>query len=283
MVNIDDLLFVIVLYKNNLQSSASYVTLCEWFSANNVCGNILVYDNSPDSIEKIMDNHHVVNYIHDSSNPGVSKAYNVSAQFGYKRGKKWLVLLDNDTKISKDYLPQLMEAINNNYNVKLFAPMLRTNGFFVSPSAYYCKKGFPKKKVNSGLQLIKHINFLNSGLCINIEAFLEVGGYDERIQLYFSDYEFVDRFKKKHPQVYVLKTIMEHELSDMVFWTFENASRTFVYYCRGAKIAINSLSSWFCYTFIVISRALKLSFRYRRIIFFRILLTDFVLFRKKNE
>ncbi len=95
--NANAILAVLVLYKSRLEDSATFVSLSSSLKNSNAKMDIVVYDNSPTPMvtesEHISDNWRI-HYLHDETNPGVSKAYNEGFRIARKLQKRWLLLLD---------------------------------------------------------------------------------------------------------------------------------------------------------------------------------------------
>src|SRR5688572_24441325 len=98
---VDEILFVIVLYKKQPAESLAYISIRNATQGSSVQPAIFLYDNSPEA--------HTLNvggiiYRHDPENGGVSKAYNEGFLVARDTEKKWLMLLDQDTAPDADFL-----------------------------------------------------------------------------------------------------------------------------------------------------------------------------------
>src|ERR1700761_7469844 len=94
---LDKLFVSIVLYKQNLTDSPSFISLTKSLKDLSVC-NLLVYDNSPYPHivpEKL--GMWEITYIHNANNDGISKAYNQAAVYAEKLNKEWLLFIDQDS------------------------------------------------------------------------------------------------------------------------------------------------------------------------------------------
>ncbi len=205
---VSDIQFVIVLYKQQLAASKSFLALKASLDRLKEKGNLFIYDNSPEKqpyASLTQDRFQESIYVHDPENGGLSVAYNAAARHAGQSGRKWLFLLDQDTTFPEDTLEQYLRSIEAHPEIELFVPILQiANGLFMSPCRYKYKWGKLMKSVEPGLHAFADTVPVNSGLCVNLEAFLAVGGYNENIRLDGADYQFIERFRKKYPTYMVL-------------------------------------------------------------------------------
>jgi len=267
---VEGILFILVIYKRRLNESDSFISLINSLKNTHLNIDIFVYDNSPSAMilqEELSGGNWKIHYVHDDTNPGVSKAYNEGFKLGKKLNKKWLLLLDQDTKLPDDAMIKYCKAVQDNNEYSLFAPILvSTNGIIYSPCNYFFKRGFPMKSIEIGLVNARRKSLLNSGLLISRDIFEKVGGYNEKLKLDFSDFEFLDRYRKISDQFFIINTECIHELSsneEDMHLSITNFTR----YCKGLKIYIVADFDSFCLLCITLIRACKLSFRFRSIDF----------------
>ena len=275
---LNDTLAVLVLYETRLEHCESFLSLSKNLENSGSKMDIVVYDNSPEPVyetETGFDNWNI-HYIHDRSNPGVSKAYNEGFKIGRKLDKKWLLLLDHDTTFPEDALVKYFDAMNSNKNSVLFAPILKVNNKIYSPSKYYLKRGFRLKSIKAGLNTIRKKTLLNSGLCISLAAFEKIGGFNEKVKLYFSDFNFIDKYRRHYTGFIVLDTICEHKMFTIENKNAQSQLRRFIYFCEGAR---NSGDKWidFCIYFsFAFLRAIKLSITFKTFGFIMVFFHNFL-------
>ncbi len=271
---ISEILFVVVLYKKKIAECESIITLTE--SVNECNLDIFVYDNSPDynlNVPDTMGNCRV-HYFGDRENPGVSKAYNSGALFAQKTGKKWLILCDQDTMFQNEFFRNLYTAVNN-FSPSLLAPFLYSNSMLISPCGFTMNYGYPLKIVpQPGFKELNGISLLNSGLIVSLEAYMRCGGYNEKVFLDFSDFDFLKRFKKTSNKVYLLNVHLNHHLESAFKQKFND--QRFIRYARSYRGAIHSLYDLITISPIVCLRSLKLSMSYHSFLPFKLFLLFFV-------
>lgn len=270
-----ELLVVVIIYNLDVRKCSSLISL----NANSGYLDVVVYDNSLNNINnnKFDDFTYLnIKYIHNPNNPGVSKGYNFAAQYALKKNKPFLLLLDQDTYLPVDALNKYLAAARFNNEIALFAPFLNFNDKIYSPCNYFMHKGFHKHIFKLGINNLKNINFLNSGLLIRVDAFNIAGGYDENIRLYFSDFEFINRFKTHYKKYFLLDLTCLHELASADKSDLNKALERFEMYCSDGRNASKSFLLKFQYFITVGLRAIKLSVYFKNSMFIKVFYTFFL-------
>ena len=199
-INRSPILPVVILYNMDLYDSNVYKSLlCQYPSM-----SIVVYDNSPDAHE-ISDKNII--YFHDENNGGVSAGYNYAAKEARKSESfSFLLLLDQDTIFSSDYIKKLENAIVELPNIDVFVPIVFFNGNMVfSP---YKRSLFVGNNVvlGEGKYSLKRYLPVNSGACIRLKAFNQIDGYNPSIMLDFADIDFFSRLCQVSDEFYLLNS-----------------------------------------------------------------------------
>lgn len=276
MIGLDTILIVVVLYKCRFEDAKSIETLSK--SLEGICDikmELVVYDNSPQynsyTLYSPLFNIH---YVPDFSNSGVSKAYNTAYSIGKKMGKKYLLLLDQDTKFPLTYCRDLT-IIEDKYS--LVMPKLEAKDVIISPCYYRLGRGFPMndKKCVVGESSLKGRNFLNSGALISISLYEAVGGFDERVPLYFSDFNFFNRAKQHISSYYQMNTLLHHDMSSNDETNLEQFVGRFKLYCDGAFVCYHNLGGIILMCINVFLRAIKVGIKFRTFQFIEIALKSF--------
>lgn len=259
---------VIVIYNQDLFLSDSFISLKNSLVNSNFELDLLVYDNSKESAFK-KDGLEIENlnitYIHNPSNPGVGKAYNVAVEIASKSNKKWILILDQDSKFPINAINCYVNAVLNYPDIKLFAPLLISKNTIISPCVYKFRRGFAVKKIDHGIHALNTYVPINSGLLIDIAVFNKVGGYNENIKLDFSDFFFMSKLKKVISNFVLLDLTFGHLLStfDESSNSIESVQKRYELFCSGGKHSVNSVID-FCYLFMVVFlRGLNLSFQFK--------------------
>ena len=272
--SINKILAIIVLYQVPLTDSITIQSLNKSLKKHNAVLDLFVYDNSPISLyskTNFVFESFRVHYISNPKNGGISLAYNIGAEYAEQLNKQWLFLLDDDTDFSENSIGNYLKAINTiGEKIYLFAPYLyqTPSNILASPSYSFFRRGFISKGFKSGQHLIKHRIMFNSGLCVKLNAFKKIGGYNEKVRMYGSDYAFIYRYKRAYKYFYLLpiKAIHNSSLNNLnvsqekILWRFSM-------FCEGNGYLAENIFEWFLYTLYVFLRTLKLSFKYHSTVF----------------
>lgn len=264
-----DILFVIVIYKKHLLESESYRS----FLSEEKVKALYVYDNSPNRQEI---NFPEVIYNHDSRNLGLSRAYNTAAKYARDRGYSWIILLDQDSDFSSITISDYINAINYTPNIRLFAPLVQSGEKFMSPSKVHHKHSTLQNSVPTGIVNLREYSPINSGMCINVDAFFECGGYNENVPLDYSDFQFVERFRRHYQFAYIIDKVVKQDFS--VFSDDEASTlKRYAIFCRCLKgCERSSLSDNFWYFFTVLKRGTSICLRLRTLKPYQILWTQYI-------
>ncbi len=265
-----EVLAVLVLYGRTLGESITFRSLEEGLRRVGERLDLFVYDNSAVASHPAPAAGWEIEYRHDPTNPGVSRAYLEGARFAAERGKRWLLLLDQDTRFPLEAITVYADALRRYPTEVLFAPVLRAGVRIVSPCAYRFPRGTPLRTIATGLQDFSGKSVLNSGMCISVAAYLDVGGHDPRIGLDFSDHEFIDRFKRRHERVRVLPLECQHGFSGELRSGVDAGLQRFRFFCLGVRYASRGGLQSALGAAMVFGRACRLAFRHRHPGFLRI-------------
>jgi hypothetical protein len=272
----ENTLITLVLYHCNLENSDAYKTLIEANKEKRL--QVLIYNNSPEvKIDHPRNSFHQIEIINDNSNAGVSKAYNCGACKAKELKLNWLLIVDQDTIFPPDFFEKTQLNIKQYSTKKLFAPILTSNKQYLSPCHFKFNRGKVANDVTIGLNDFKNKSLLNSGLLIDVTTYLEIGGYNEKIKLDFSDFYFISKFQKKHNHFVLTNVTCEHDLSTSET-NLEKQLIRFEFYCAGAIEYGKSVNQLFQIYLLIIFRTLLLSFRQKTVKYFVVLKTH--LFRK---
>ena len=263
-------LAVLVLYGRALGESVTFRSLDEGLRGLGERLDLLVYDNSAVASRPEPAAGWQIEYRHDPGNPGVSRAYLEGAKVAAERGKRWLWLLDQDTWFPPQAIAVYADAVRRYPSEVLLAPVLRSGERIVSPCAYRFPRGAPLRATTTGLQDLAGKSLLNSGMCISVAAYLDVGGHDPRIGLDFSDHEFIDRFKRRYARARILPLECRHGFSGELRSGVDAGLQRFRFFCRGVRYAAHGGLQSALGTAMVVGRACRLAFRHRHPGFLRI-------------
>lgn len=277
--SLPSLLGVVVIYNIIIEECQTLMSLNKSASFIGQTLDIVLYDNSsmPQRNDTLQFSHLRCIYYHDSTNPGVSKAYNYAAGEASRMKKEFILLLDQDTLFPEETLIRYLEGINAYPNHHLFCPILQTKNGVFSPTKYFFRRGMKWANVKPGIHLLKNRNVLNSGLLVNLEVYQGIGGYNEQIELYFSDFDFVNRYKQRYQEMVVINLICFHSLSDFDNVDVYSAIKRFKHYVRGSYYSILNYTDYVYLFITILSRSVKLSLRYRNLQFLKIFFKQYLI------
>jgi len=269
----NELLAVLVLYKTRLEDSKTFVSLTASLRSIDVRLDLVVYNNSPDDEYEGLADHpdwHI-NYIADSSNNGVSKAYNTAAEIALRLGKKWLLLLDQDTIFPMETIASYLKAIEAHPDKQLIAPLMRNKNYIISPCRYKLMRGTPLKHIAPGMHSFNGLSLINCGLCIAVSGFQAIKGYNELLPLDFSDHDFIRRFQRKAAKEFVLIDLkVVHELSSHSKNSLVSDLVRFRFYLSATQNMPASVTERLLLKSNALVRSLKLSLLHRNLSFFKL-------------
>jgi GT2 family glycosyltransferase len=177
---------------------------------------VLVWDNSPSAL-----NEHSLPlsciYRHAEKNEGVSGAYNAAAVVARERGCAWLLLLDQDTSVTAEFLRGMLahaaEVINDE-PVAAVVPFLYAGSFCLSPRLWRFGRHAPLPRTASSYTERREMFAANSGTLMRVGALAAIGGYAKRFLLDYSD---IDVFHRLHARGFGVRIAcdlgLEHEVA----------------------------------------------------------------------
>ncbi len=274
MQDSDEILTVLVLYNSTLHEAPAYISLSAALHAGNTRGSLFVYDNSPQSQMIGSSDVWTTYYVHDSTNPGVSKAYNAGFTYATARGLRWMMLVDQDTDFPVDIFDHFRRGRLADPQCGIFAPTLVDSAGIVSPFRQRLAGGRRLKTVSVGRIDLGDMYAINSGLLVSVNLFHAAGGYDERVRLDFSDVNFFRRLRSYATYFVVLNTVCRHTLSSSSTDTkLKDALNRFIFYVEGSRITGREFGNTMLFELYALLRAVKLSWKYRSLRFFGTLIT----------
>lgn len=271
-------LVILVLYKTTVCDSVAYNTLIDSINFTKIDDiSFFVYDNSP-LPHDYTNNNRISKYIHDPLNSGLSKAYNIGALYAKENNFNYILLSDQDTSFDKSFFKLIIEPINKNKDVKIFAPILiLKNSSNFSPTLYKYKRGHPVSLIPNQKYSLNKYSPVNSGMLIDLDFYLSVGGYNEKVRLDFADFQFIERARKKTKYFYLVDTKCLQDFSNDILDVNALLNR-FQLYCESAKNCYSpTVLDKVQYFYAVLRHALGLTIRTKRFDFIKIFFKKYLL------
>jgi GT2 family glycosyltransferase len=234
------ILAVVVLYKCELSRSQTVYSLFQILNENPELAkqfSLILYDNSPHPQSLAMPAAFSTHYVHDPSNAGLAAPYNFALARAESEGRAWLLLLDQDTTLTRDFLLELLEAVsslNASPRVATIVPKLLVNGIMYSPALPFIeqlRRQFlpPKQPISQndvGVSPQPMCSY-NSGSTFRVSALRSVGGFPLEFWLDFLDHAVSDALFAAGFRVYVMHAKLAHEssysdLGSLPIWRLHN-------------------------------------------------------------
>lgn len=236
-----DLYIAVVLYN---QKISEIVSLANFLKLKKTYKNLylLVFDNSNKDISylntEMYHNYYqdlIIYHSNSGNNIGLSKNYNKAIDYIRNHSDDWwLMLADDDTTFSMQYLENCIEAANGG-KCDLITGVIKG----ISPVAH-SKIKFDQSDYIINPGVYKNIYCINSGLWIHSKIFDVIGKYDERLFLDMVDYWFMDVCKEHDVnKVLVVSGKVTQDFSGNSFGSLRGSMirykiyrKDFKYYCK---------------------------------------------------
>jgi GT2 family glycosyltransferase len=237
------ILSVIVLYNCELAQSQSFSSLLQILKENPECAknfSLVLYDNSPQPQGHLILAGFPIHYIHDPSNGGLASAYNFALARADSEEREWLLLLDQDTALTSEFILELVEAtktLHSRTEVAAIVPKLRVNGRIDSPASDFLgllrHQFLPPEKPMSedvvGIQQQPLCSY-NSGSTLRVTALRSIGGFPVEFWLDFMDHAIFHALFTNGYRVYVMLATLAHnssysDIDSLPLWRLRNILR----------------------------------------------------------
>jgi hypothetical protein len=261
------ILAVLVTYQVDFRNCSTWQSLQQHPAAQQM--HWLIYDNSGGAPLQPAPSP-LLSYQHHPENPGVSSAYLEAGRLAAEKNCVWMLLLDQDSVFPPNWFERYAAAVSESPAGVLFAPIIRSGHLLLSPSRYRWGRTWPAPTPpKSPFELRQHAP-INAGTLLQTNAYLRAGGHIPEVALDFSDFAFLHRFQKQHPNGHLVDLTLQHSLSGTGRPLVEHSLRRFEKYCQGAKAFQRDGGPALALTAWTIWRALLLSFRYQNVNFFAV-------------
>jgi GT2 family glycosyltransferase len=234
------ILAVIVLYNCELSRSQSLCSFLEVLKANPELArrfSLVVYDNSPQAQRPVAAEGFPTHYVHDPANGGLASAYNFALARAESEEREWLLLLDQDTTPTQEFLCELVEAataLNANAQVAAIVPKLVVNGEIHSPATEFIEQmrrqfqppALPITEDAVGI-MQQPLCPYNSGSTIRVSALRSIGGFPPEFWLDYLDHAVFHALHVHGYRIYVMLAKLAHDSShsdigSVPIWRLQN-------------------------------------------------------------
>lgn len=223
-------LATVVLYKRSIERSEAVQALLQLLAADPALAatfRVLLYDNSPEAQNVPGTPGIALSYRHDARNAGLPAAYNHALALAAEDGIPWLMLLDQDTRVTADYLHELIAlqpVAHQDPKLAAFVPKLTGLTGLRSPCLEFIdsvrrqitlprwRRPLIVPPETYGPQP-RRLTAFNSGAVIRTQAMLALGGFPSAYWLDFLDTAVFHDLYKNGNYLFVMKNTLTHSLS----------------------------------------------------------------------
>ncbi len=205
------ILILLVLYQQTPEESISYRTLSDSIEAFELPYELVIFNNFSDIRIQDSGQYHVINSV---ENLMLSGAYNHALKLADKYEANWLLLLDQDSTLTKAYFSELSRFLfsNNDKSVVQAVPKLFSGNKMISPHTPCFYSSYRKSVKKQGIHK-RHIISLNSVSLLNVEFIKSVGGFSPEFPLDMLDYSTSLKIYKAGKKTALLDVALNHDLS----------------------------------------------------------------------
>lgn len=217
---------VVVLYNMTFSESPTIISLNQLLASGAFpeIRKILIFDNSEQGTEPVELEGRFI-YYHSKKNVGLAQAYNYALDQS-NDDTEWLMTLDQDTKLTKEYLSELISTSSElSETVAAVAPIVTDNERQISPVCSDTLRPLHTELPKKNRVYSKDIMVINSGTAIRTIFLRELGGYNIHFPLDYLDHWLCWRIFNEHQQIYILSNKLEHQLSVLDYKNHMNLSR----------------------------------------------------------
>jgi hypothetical protein len=217
------IVIVVVLYKRSPAQSQTINGLADAFArAPELLQSfqVFLWDNSPvPMVDPTLPFPFI--YRHGGRNLGTAGAYNRAMEFAESVDAAWLLLFDQDTTISQEFLPRMLEysrRFQHSLEIATVVPFIRSHGTLVSPrriGSFNRVKQIPLSV--SGVYKQKAYA-VNSATLMRVAALREIGGYSEDFWLDLSDVYAFQGMHRMGRYMFIAQDLqLQHSIAAMDF------------------------------------------------------------------
>jgi GT2 family glycosyltransferase len=234
------ILAVVVLYQCSLAQSQSVSSLLQILIDNPEFAkyfSLVLYDNSPQAQSLLIEADFPICYFHDGSNRGLPAAYNFALARAETEQCTWLLLLDQDTWLTREFIAELLattKTLHAQPDVAAIVPKLMVHGKIDSPATHFfdLMRGqfqAPRPAMRQDVVGIQQqrLACYNSGATLRVSALRNLGGFPPEYWLDFLDHAVFHALFVGGFRLYVLLARLQHDSSyadigSVPAWRFHN-------------------------------------------------------------
>jgi Glycosyl transferase family 2 len=176
---------------------------------------VVIYDNSPEPCAKPAADISGCTYVHDRENGGTAAAYMLAAATARDSGVDWLLLLDQDTRLSPDYLAALalVLATSSGPTPGALVPWVVHEDTPISPARITWSGTIAPLRHDSQLRGLPGLTAIASGSLLHVPSFLELLPLPKGLWLDYVDHWVFRCLQKRSHVVTIVDQVLQHDLS----------------------------------------------------------------------
>ena len=183
---------------------------------------IIVVDNgsTDGSIDKLEKEFSWVKFVKNESNKGYTGGNNIGIKYALKKGSDYILILNNDTVVGKDFLEPLLETAQSDPDIGIVGGKITCYDDPSRIESVWNDHGWGVGAIKIGEGEIdlgqynkeRQVQGINGAMMlIKASVFLTVGFFDESYFLYVDETEFCYRVKNKFKIVYEPRSVVLHK------------------------------------------------------------------------
>jgi GT2 family glycosyltransferase len=172
-----------------------------------------LYNNSPEIKITESEEYQVVN---STKNDMLAGAYNYALEEACKNNCDWLLLLDQDTNLTKEYFEEINEVLASKPKASAIIPILKKGEIHLSPHSYFPKLGYwwiLHEIKDAGIIENRTIAAFNSASVLSVSDLQLINGFSKEYPLDMLDTNVFYNLCCLDKQFYLLNTELQHDLS----------------------------------------------------------------------
>ncbi|CAN5515091.1 glycosyltransferase [soil metagenome] len=209
------ILAILVLYKMRAEDSPAFQAITRFMRSEQAPHlRLLVSDNTPHEQPAPMG--FSGDYLRNPDNPGLAKPYNHALHLAEESGAGWLMLLDQDTTVTPEYLEEVLvrtTALETDATIGALVPRLMMGRRRLSPHPARFQKLFQTFESELPFPAGEPFEPYNSGAVFRVSALRDIGGFPERFWLDYLDHATFYALREVQRSILILDAELQHDLS----------------------------------------------------------------------
>jgi len=223
-----DIFFVVTLFERKMEESDACRSLCTVRVPVEMRLSGLIFDNTSGKIAETRAVSTNILYQSSGINLGLPEAYNAAIQRGLSRGAKYLLLLDQDSVVSDDFLSGVVRALGQRGPEEVvWVPIVLSNDRLISPYRL-SPIGLPQFGLDPRRRAATYFA-INSFSLISLDYLQQLGGFERYYWLDALDSWFYSCVAETNGKVGIIDVEVSHNLSllegNVPVWRLLNIAR----------------------------------------------------------